>query len=204
MSEEVSRNPDADPTAQQYGALLEVSESIASHRDLSELFHDLVQRLHGVVSFEFLNLVLHDPERNVMRLHILVSSRPVSLPTGMELPVDESPAGWVCKTQHPLIVNNLEAENRFPVVRRILFENGVKSFCALHLNTALRRLGALGFGSLREGAYTEADVVFMQRVAAQVAVAVDNALTTRAPIPTSSNLLANAIGCVCYWKSIMP
>src|SRR5437899_12280475 len=41
-------------------ALLEVAEAIALHRDLGELFHDLAGRLHRVVQFDYLNLVLHD------------------------------------------------------------------------------------------------------------------------------------------------
>src|SRR3989442_633267 len=57
--------------AEQYQALLEVSEAIAVHRDLPSLFHDLVQRLHHVVNFEYMRLLLHDPERDVMRLHTL-------------------------------------------------------------------------------------------------------------------------------------
>ena len=57
--------------AEQYQALLEVSEAIAVHRDLPTLFHDLADRLHRVVNFEYMRLLLHDPERNVMRFHIL-------------------------------------------------------------------------------------------------------------------------------------
>jgi len=44
------------------------------------------------------------------------------------------------------------------------------------LTTALRRLGAMGFGSLQRKPYSQADFDFMQQVAKQVAVAVDNAL----------------------------
>ena len=55
----------------QYQALLEVSQSVASHRDLTALFRDLVERLPRVVSFDSLWLVLHDPARNRMRLHVL-------------------------------------------------------------------------------------------------------------------------------------
>ena len=39
----------------------------------------------------------------------------------------------------------------------------------------MRNLGALAFGSTHEAAYTEADVIFLQQVARQVAVAIDNA-----------------------------
>jgi formate hydrogenlyase transcriptional activator len=44
------------------------------------------------------------------------------------------------------------------------------------LTPALRRLGALGFGSLTQRTYRDTDLSFMQQVANQVAVAVDNVL----------------------------
>ena len=50
-----------EPPRRQLEALLEVSEAIAQHRDLAELFHDLSERLHGVVEFDYLNLLLFDP-----------------------------------------------------------------------------------------------------------------------------------------------
>src|SRR5262249_34310053 len=51
-----------------------------------------------------------------------------------------------------------------------------QSFCIVPLTTAFRRLGAMGFGSVQQRAYQEAEVSFMQQVAKQVAVAVDNVL----------------------------
>ncbi len=163
-------------TGQRCQALLEVSEAIAAHRDLSELFHHLGERLHQVVQFEFLALILHDPSRNVMRLHILESSIPASVQTGKELPIDESPGGWVWQTQQPLVVNDIDQETRFPQVTQILRPHGVKSLSTLPLTTAQRRVGALGFGSVRDNAYGEVDLEFLKLVAKQVAVAVDNAL----------------------------
>jgi transcriptional regulator with GAF, ATPase, and Fis domain len=45
----------------QYQALLEISEAIASHQELDQLFTDLTPRLHRVVQFDFANLILYEP-----------------------------------------------------------------------------------------------------------------------------------------------
>ena len=156
--------------------LLDVSESIASYRDLNELFAVLNQRLPQLVPFDFINLVLHDPVRNVMRLEILATGEPTTIQPGRETPVEESPSGLVWQTQRPLMVGDLAEETRFAALRPLLLENGVRSFCAVPLTTALRRLGAIGFGSLQPNAYRASDLDFMQHVAKQVAVAVDNVL----------------------------
>jgi formate hydrogenlyase transcriptional activator len=156
--------------------LLEVSESIASHRRLDELFEDLAVRLPRVVPFDYINLLLHDAGRDVMRLHILVAPKHNMIRPGLELPVDGSATGMVWRTQQPLMVEDLDVEERFPLTVPAMRDNGVQSFCAVPLTTALRRLGTLGFGSLTRRRYGDADVRFMQQVANHVAVAVDNVL----------------------------
>jgi formate hydrogenlyase transcriptional activator len=162
--------------AERYQALLEVSEAISAHRDLHELFRDLAQRLPRVVHVNFVALSLHDPVRNTMRLHAIQANVPADLVGGHEGPVEESPAGLVWQTQEPIIVPDLTKELRWPKVTEHMSEDGVNSFCVVPLTTAVRRLGAMGFLSLQKGAYGETDVEFLQQVAKQVAVAVDNVL----------------------------
>jgi len=156
--------------------LLEVSESIASHRDLDQLLRDLAQRLPQIVPFDYINVVLHESARDVMRLWLLVTSQPSTISPGLELPVDESPGGLVWKTQEPMMVEDVAIESRFPKLMAMLSENGVQSFGVVPLTTAQRRLGAMGFGSYQRRTYQEAEINFMQQVANQVAVAVDNVL----------------------------
>jgi formate hydrogenlyase transcriptional activator len=164
----------AEYSRRQLEALLEVSEAIALQRDLPALFHDLAVRLHSVVEFDFLTLILHDPTRNVMRLHILETDHPTDAPIGKELPLDGHPSGWVWQRQEPLVVNDTHAESRFPEYMAVLREKGVRAFALVPLTTAQRRVGAMGFGRMVPDAPME--LQFMQRVASQVAVAVDNAL----------------------------
>src|SRR5262249_33566540 len=113
-------------------------------------------------------------------LHLLVVPEPTTIMPGIELPVDESPGGLVWKTQQPLVVADAAVEGRFPILTPLLLENGVRSYCVVPLTTALRRLGAMGFGSKNQRVYKEEEVSFMQEVAKQVAVAVDNVLHDQA------------------------
>jgi formate hydrogenlyase transcriptional activator len=160
----------------QLEALLEVSEAIAQQRDLRALFHDLAERLHSVVDFDFLTLVLHDPARNVMRLHVLETRIPSEKPTGTEAPVENNPSGWVWQTQESFVVSDVEEETRFPEFLKRFREHNVRALAIIPLTTAQRRLGAMGFGRLVPQCITDTELQFMQRVASQVAVAVDNAL----------------------------
>jgi formate hydrogenlyase transcriptional activator len=163
-------------TLQQYQALLDVSRSILAHSDLNELFRDLSQLLRRVLRFDFLNLVLHEAERNAMRLHILEADAPHEPAPWDWLPVPDSPAGWVWETQETLVIADTSAEQRWPLVLEILRKNDIQTVCYLPLTSAHRRLGAIGFGFRARDAVTSADIAFMSNVAAPVAVAVDNAL----------------------------
>ena len=175
---QIVRPQASDLLNSQYRALLEISKAIAVHRNLNELFQDLAERLPRLVPFDFINLVLHDPARDVMRLHTVVAPETSTIRPGLELPIDQSPAGWVWRSQQALMaeVEDAAAESRFPKLTPLLRENGVQSYCVVPLTTALRRLGAMGFGSMRRRVYEEGEVTFMQHVAKQVAVAVDNVL----------------------------
>lgn len=166
----------SDDPRGQLEALLRVSEAIAQRRDLSALFRDLASCLRDVVEFDFLALVLHDPERQVMRLHVLETRFPGNKPARSEYPVDRAPSGQVFQTQEPFVVADLTLETRYPDFFGFLKEVGVRSMAIVPLTTAQRRLGTLGFGRLAPQQLTEGRLQFMQRVASQVAVAVDNAL----------------------------
>jgi len=76
-------SPVLDHSRRQLEALLDVSEIIAQHRDLKTLFHELALRLHSVVDSDFLTLVLHDPAKNVMRLHVLETRLETDKPLGI-------------------------------------------------------------------------------------------------------------------------
>lgn len=168
--------------------LLDVTESIASHRDLTLLLEDLARRLPHVVPFDFINAVLHDPASDKMRLWLLVTSEPSTIRPGLETPVDESPGGLVWKTQQPLTVPDVTQEHRFPGLMALFRENGVRSFCVVPLTTAQRRLGAMGFGSLQARVYETFEIALMQQVAKQVAVALDNALNAETAVTYQAQL----------------
>ena len=156
--------------------LVEVSESIASHRDVTVLFQELAQRLPRIVPFDVINLVLYDPTRDTMRLHALVAPESNRTRPGLEFPMNETSTSLVWESQQPVIVEDVARETRFPRLMSVLRENGVRSYCTVPLSSALRRLGAMSFGSAQPRTYHETEVQFMQQVARQVAVAVDNVL----------------------------
>jgi formate hydrogenlyase transcriptional activator len=155
--------------------LLDVSRLAASRRDLESLLAELVVLLQRAVRFDRLAVVLHDPSREVMRLHTLAAVEPV-VPTVVELSPASTPSGVAWLTQQPVFVPSVDRETRFPAIMTFLQSEGMHSFCAFPLTSPLRRLGALGFTSREEDAFRHVDTQFLQQLTNEVALAVDNTL----------------------------
>ena len=169
-----------DSSRRQFEALLEVSEAIAQQHDLKALFHELAERLHSVLQFDFLGLVLHNPAKNTMRLHILATREHTEPPQSNELAMDDSPAAWVWENQQPFVSLDTAIDARYPLFMQRVQEYGVHTIAIVPLTTAHHRLGSMGFGRYVPQAMTDVEIEFMKRVAAQVAVAVDNAINFQA------------------------
>jgi formate hydrogenlyase transcriptional activator len=161
---------------QQHRTLLAVSEALVAHRDLATLFEDLAGRLQQVVRSDYLVLVLHEAVTNTMRLHVAGAPAPAPLTPIIVLPLEDDPAGLVWQTQQPLIISSTEELMRWPRLLERVQPYDVQSLCWLPLTTARRRLGTLVLSCKQPSAYETADVDFLQLVANQVAVAVENAL----------------------------
>jgi formate hydrogenlyase transcriptional activator len=158
-------------------ALMEVSRVIASHGDVSDLFENLAECLRPLLGFHYLSVAIHDDVRPVMRLHVLQSQHKKASPEGIEFPVGGSPSGEAWTRQQPRSFASLrEMEQYHPSAYALLHDHAVESFCVLPLTTAHRRIGAMGLGRATEGGFSAEELELAEQVAAQVAVALDNAL----------------------------
>jgi formate hydrogenlyase transcriptional activator len=171
LSENTARLALSGLPSAQYLALLELSRAITSHRDMSELFHNLACGLKSLFEFRYLGVYLHDPTRNLMRLQVLESCEPDQWQTPSEVPIEGTVAGWVWENQKPLVVHDMETEHRFPASQALRHQS-VRALCVMPLTTAHGRLGVLSIWSDKPGIYDQQDLEFAQLVAAQIAVAV--------------------------------
>ncbi|HEX6719465.1 MAG TPA: sigma 54-interacting transcriptional regulator [Pyrinomonadaceae bacterium] len=158
---------------EQYLTLLELSKAIASHSDLTKLFHDLACRLQVLFKFRSMAVVFHDPKRNLMRCHFMETCIPTKWQAPTEAPIDGSVAGWVWQHQEPIIIYDITLEeDRFPFAKTIP-NHAIKAICSFPLTTANQRLGALNFWSEEAGVYDQIDIEFTGLLAGQIAVAIE-------------------------------
>jgi formate hydrogenlyase transcriptional activator len=85
----------------------------------------------------------------------------------------------VVTSRQPKLVT-VEDLQRFPSdLTQRHYAEGIRSGCVLPLIARNRVLGTLILGSLRENAFTQDDLEFLNQVASQIAIAIENALAFR-------------------------
>ncbi len=155
-------------------ALLEINNLMISNLTQDALFRAIAQAVRRVIPFDRTALCLHDSARDVLRVAIVESSLPVTRFTvGMEFAVTDTHMGQVFRSQRPLLRGDIEVEHEYPL-ERLNVADGVHSLLVVPLIVRGASIGTLGVSSTAPGQYTMADAVFLQEVANQVAMAVQN------------------------------
>lgn len=167
--------------AQRLEALLEFSTSLMSILDEQELWPSISALLQKVVPHDFASLALYDESIRRLRVHAL------ELPLAKQL---SSSDAVVAPTEAPYDAVFLHGETRFHnrdqlacsdfSLARQLTAAGIGSVCFLPL-IARRKgtLGTLNLGSKQDNAFDPQDIAFLQQVAAQIALALDNTVVDR-------------------------
>lgn len=160
--------------------LLEVGRSLSSNLDLPSLLEAIVGAAAEVTQSEGASILLHDPSAGVLRFEAIPASQQQQM-REIEVPLNSSVAGWVFNNATPWIVNDAAEDDRIfrEVDRQIRFET--HSILAVPLLVRQEPIGVLeAVNKIEHGNYTEADQTALETLAAQAAIAIENArLMTR-------------------------
>ncbi|MGA3028114.1 MAG: sigma 54-interacting transcriptional regulator, partial [Bryobacteraceae bacterium] len=158
-------------------ALLDINNAMVSQLELGELFSSITACLRNIVPHEYSSLALHEPGASYLVIHALEyelgSSR---VEQDIRIPMEGSPSGVAFRTGQPI---RFEAGSYSSAVTRALESEGLRSGCSIPLVTRNRVLGTVNLASVRENAFSEEDVDFLAQVAAQAAIAIENAQAFR-------------------------
>jgi formate hydrogenlyase transcriptional activator len=151
-------------------ALLRLAKSIAGFTTLNDLLQQLPASLRDAVPFDHLGLVLHDADRDLLRIALVHPDLPLPM---REVPVDFGPAGVVLRSQQTTVVR-LDAGEVLTGMMPALRDLGFRIICGVPLTTPRARLGVLVFGSRDAASYDDVAVALMEQITAMVALAVEH------------------------------
>ncbi len=166
--------------------LLEITNSATSKLDFRGLVEVLSKGLLSVTRSDFCALLLPDDDSEQLRLTILYNPEPRgALCDGETIPVRGAPCGKAFRTGKTQYFNSLEEVRDDPesygseVGRRFIertMAEGLMSGCDLPLIGRNGVVGVLAAIKRSENAFSKDDIRFLEQVAGQVAIAVENAL----------------------------
>ena len=166
--------------------LLEITNSMTSKLDLRRLVEALSTNLLRVTRCDFCALVLPDADSGELRLTILYNPEARGyVCDGAIIPIHGSVCGkafWTAKTQYFNHIEDLRNDPESfgnsvgrPIYQRHM-EEGLISGCDLPLIGRSGVVGVLAALNRSARAFSKDDVAFLEQVAGQVAIAVENAL----------------------------
>jgi formate hydrogenlyase transcriptional activator len=160
--------------------LLDVTNKFVSNLELRDLLRAISQGVRRVMQSDCTGLSLPESEGEQLRLYALDFPRGKGfLHEELVYSIDGSPSGTAFRAMKPLTLRSpFTGWLNFPIVQIALRED-LKSFCFLPLISRNRAIGVLVLGRLRNDAFTEDEIHFLEQLANQFALAVENALAYR-------------------------
>jgi formate hydrogenlyase transcriptional activator len=154
--------------------LLQINNAIITNLTQQALLHSISEALHPVFPFDRCAITLYQPERDSFRF-LAVEGELLSeyFKTGLEFSRNETCGSWVFEHLQPLVRRDLEKEQLYLNERRLAAE-GVHSMCVVPMALQGKCIGLLSVVSQQRDRYSDEDAVFLQEVANQIALAVQN------------------------------
>jgi formate hydrogenlyase transcriptional activator len=176
--EDITRRKNAEEALQKSDernrTLLEINNAIITNLTQEALLGAISKALGRVIPFDRCAITLYKPESGTFRF-LAVEGALISdyFQAGLEVDHRETSAGWVFDHRQTLLRRDLEKERQFNNEDRLCAE-GIHSLCVAPLIFQGKIIGTLSVVSQTKNQYSEADAQFLQEVANQVGLAIEN------------------------------
>jgi formate hydrogenlyase transcriptional activator len=161
-------------SAQKYRVLLEINNALITHLTEESLCHAVAEALRPVLPFDAVAFSIYQADRGTFRYALIEKQFAEDFfRTGEEVGRGETVSAWVFDHQQPAVRRDLETEQEYSNDRRLLAV-GIVSYCVVPLISRGKSIGTLNVGSKTKSQYSDADAAFLQEVANQVVLAVEN------------------------------
>ena len=150
----------------------EIAHIITSNLDIGEVYDQFAAAVKSLVNFDRLAVNVVDDVAQTMST-AKVSPRSSVFEEGVTIPLQGTHTGRVVETARTVLVGDMAEDTTFTTSRRFA-EAGLRTLCSMPLISKDRVIATLSLSSRLLDAYSARDVDILERLAAQIAPAVEN------------------------------
>src|ERR1700678_406832 len=177
LSEDITERKRAEEalrkSEQMKRSLLDINNAIITNLTEEALLRSISEAVRPFIHFDRCAITLYTPETDTLRFLAVEGALGSDyFQAGLEVGREETSAGWVFDHQQ-LLRRNLEEEQQFANEKR-LWAEGVRSLCLAPLILRGKSIGTLSVVSREKDLYSEEAAQFLQQVAIQVVLAIEN------------------------------
>jgi len=173
----VSENLQEEKKRQQ--VLMEVSRVLAVKWDSRQVFPKISAYLRRILRQEYAALAVHDEKSGQLVRQALDFPLRKGSTGDSEIDAGRDPGGKALRERAPIIFTKDELREFPAETTDHLLGEGLQSLCYVPLLRPKGPLGVLVLGSTRADAFKTNDLTLLNQVAAQLAIAIENARTAR-------------------------
>ena len=165
---------DLEGQHQQLRRLVELSVTLNSTLDLDDLLQLITATATELLECEAASILLYDEKKPRLYFAAATGSDPAQL-AEIPVPVDNSLAGTIFRTNQHLILNNAEQDPRHYSLVSDHIKFKVKTLLGVPMPIKDRTVGVLEAVNKRNGIFDERDATLLAVAAAHAAIAIENA-----------------------------
>jgi formate hydrogenlyase transcriptional activator len=159
--------------------MTEVSNLLAEKWDVQQVFPQVSARLRRVLRQEYAALSLHDEKTGELVQHAIDFPLAKGASSASEMSARKDPGGKALQRRALMILTKDEMKRFNSKVTNHFLTEGLQSLCCVPLIRPKGALGVVVLGSTRADAFQTEDLTLLNQVAAQLAIALENAKIAR-------------------------
>jgi signal transduction histidine kinase len=158
--------------------LVELSVTLNSTLDLDQLLQQITATATELLDCEASSILLYDEKNPRLYFAAATGSDPAEL-AKIPVPIENSLAGTIFRTNKPMILNNVEQDPRHYSLVSDQVKFKTRTLLGVPMPIKDRTMGVLEAINKRDGEFTDRDVAILSVTAAHAAIAINNARLLR-------------------------
>ena len=160
-------------------ALVDVNRELVSSLEMQRLLPLISECVTRVVPHDFAGVTIYEDDQRAMKAFVLSPSEKRPVEMGRAVAIDQTLSAQALLEQRPQLLTRDELlALKAPIATRML-DAGIQTVLCMPMVTSKGAVGTLNVGSKRDRAFSPQDAELLNQIAAQLAIALENARAYR-------------------------